>query len=789
MSDNFGATPHDWETLAEKHELLPDLLPVVSNPNRPIAKYSSMKSVGKTPSALDSDGSVFGLAKWTERSTTQQELENWIDNPDLGICVQTRTVRALDVDVQDEEQAQEIREFIAEWLFGEDAVTNLEDDENIRYRDNSSKFLMPILVTEIEEEQHIGKCTVKTGETKGKKDVIEFLADGQQFVACGTHPSGERYQWSNGVEGGFTKLTLTQMAKLWDDLCEKFGVDEPTGDMTGGRARRRGKDHSASVTDYTLDQLEEQGLVEGYGSDGQAHIVCPFADGHTGGVDGSAYSSTSYFPAGTGGYAQGHFVCMHASCAHRTNGDFTDAFSITALPPAVADAMFEPVELGEDDLNLPVLKRHKDGEILSTDPNLFKVLIRPDLCGVHIGEDGYTEEIMWLPYSKGTRNCQAKGECCWGSLWQDGNKSEMRVMTDEDITRLRTRLQDELGFKPISATIMREQVQLVAVENRFDSMKNYCAGLEWDGVKRVEKFFTHYVPCADPEEKQQLYKDAANYLFTAIAGRSSVGGVKADIVPIFYGAQGIGKSTGIAALAPHWQLAVEIGFTEKEKAQSIRGKFIAEFGELRGLFASALEEMKSFVTRTADRYRPLYKNQWREYPRRNVFIGSTNHPEILSDNTGNRRLLPMHVVGKVLVDGIKQDREQLLAEGIHLFKKHGVMYQALEQNTTLDEHKLDYETQDPWEEPIERFLQGADTEGRKYVDILMGKHAKDKKDPITGLTNEDFFIGAVHIPINQINSAHTRKLSEILRKKGLQYRQKRDRRGVRSRLWVDESLV
>ncbi len=45
-------------------------------------------------------------------------------------------------------------------------------------------------------------------------------------------------------------------------------------------------------------------------------------------VAGGDPTSTVYFPAGTAGFEQGHFKCLHASCAHRDDGDFLNAIGI-----------------------------------------------------------------------------------------------------------------------------------------------------------------------------------------------------------------------------------------------------------------------------------------------------------------------------------------------------------------------------------------------------------------------------------------------------------------------------
>jgi SAM-dependent methyltransferase len=132
------------------------------------------------------------------------------------------------------------------------------------------------------------------GELKAVRDMVEAMA----------------------VEGEIPDLPLHVFEKWWERLCSRFGLGEPTSSA----ARKRGL-VLAGVSDRIVGQLEDKGLVHGWGRDGQAHIVCPFKDEHT---SESALSATSYFPAGTGGYAQGHFKCLHAHCAHRTDTELKE---------------------------------------------------------------------------------------------------------------------------------------------------------------------------------------------------------------------------------------------------------------------------------------------------------------------------------------------------------------------------------------------------------------------------------------------------------------------------------
>ena len=94
----WGATAAEWLHFSETLGLEADLLPVVSNPAGVVSKLSKVKGLGKTPSKYNRAGEVVGITAWTAHQATDRHVGQWLANSDLGICVQTRVWRALDID-------------------------------------------------------------------------------------------------------------------------------------------------------------------------------------------------------------------------------------------------------------------------------------------------------------------------------------------------------------------------------------------------------------------------------------------------------------------------------------------------------------------------------------------------------------------------------------------------------------------------------------------------------------------------------------------------------------------
>lgn len=649
---NYGASTHDWQHFDLILGLSSDLLPVVSNPNATTSDSSTLKDIGKTPSRYNRDRKVVGFPGWTKFEADQKYVAKWSAEPDYGVCIQTRNVRAIDVDISDPILAKEVKQFISDFFL------TLKFPE--RYRENSSKFLLMFTMS-----GNYSKRILRLAD----KNIIEFLATGQQFIAVGTHPSGARYEWAGGLPYDIPSLAFEEFDALWSALAEEFNAEQASSNVLKPRDLTI---KNAEATDDIAEYIDEHWQVLGFGKSGERYIVCPFEHDHT---SESNATATAYFPKNTGGFEQGHFRCLHAHCLDKTDTDFLDAIGYRLnsfeVIPAVED---------EEDQPWPAFKRDKDGSIKPSVNNVYLAVNHPGISGMSIRFDQFRDEIMFSQYQQNN--------------WQP--------LSDEDYTRLRIGL-EKRGFKPIGRELIRDVVLLASKENVFDSAINWINTLEWDGIPRVKSFLTNYF-----NAEQSEYSEAVStYLWTALAGRVLVPGIKADMVPILVGIQGSGKSSAVEALSPDPSFFCEISFTESDDnlARKMRGRLVAEIGELRGLNTKDLESIKAFVTRTHENWIPKYREFATQFPRRLVFVGTTNQDEFLADDTGNRRWLPVRV-SNVDFEAIKNDRLQLWAEAKELFGLYGIKFKDAERLATAEHEQ--YMIKDAWQDAVSKWLYQPD---------------------------------------------------------------------------------
>ena len=718
MATIKGASVTDWKHFNSVLGLCADLLPVVSNLEAEISEKSAIKELGKTPSMYNRNGKVIGFKDWTIKQTTHDETVAWSKVSDYGICVQTRLVRAIDIDAVDEFEAEMI----------EDAIVNhLGFALPVRRRPNAAKRLLVFKLEAAEFGKR--KFVVDSG-------IVEILGNGQQFIAMGTHPSGVVYEWDGGLPQVIPTLTPEQFESLWDVLVAMFAV----GDAVVSNGGERKKGLTIIKEDAVADWLRQGDKV--ISEDGEKiTLICPWDKEHTTGSTGDG--STVWFLAGTNGYAAGHFHCFHGHCEGRTDSDFFEAVGYEQN--IVND--FELVEQSAEEMDMPRFKRDKRGKIDATIENVTKAMMSCRFVGVKIRFDEFKDEIVY-------------SEC---------DCEEWITFRDENYVELRITLAAR-GFKPVGRELIRDAVLFVASENKFDSAIEWINRLIWDGVPRINNFMTDYMGAVET-----YYAESVGcYLWTALAGRVLSPGIKADMSPIFVGNQGAGKSTAVAAIVPDIEFFTEvslIGEKDADLSRKMRGSLVAEIGELRGLNSRDIESIKAFITRTHEEWTPKFKEFNTKFPRRLVFIGTTNQDQFLADETGNRRWLPIKIgeSDKIDVAAITRDRLQLWAEGKARFLANGIEYKTAE-NLSVEVHSQHMLT-DIWESVIDKWLH--------EDDLLTGEKPIDS----SALTTQEVLVSALKFDDRQISRKEQMRVGGIL--KGMGFENKPLRKGGKLlRVWV-----
>lgn len=206
-----------------------------------------------------------------------------------------------------------------------------------------------------------------------------------------------------------------------------------------------------------------------------------------------------------------------------------------------------------------------------------------------------------------------------------------------------------------------DALRILFREREYHPIQDIVDYLEWDGKPRIENFLTKWMQAEDNEYTQEV----SRLIFAGGIHRLYLPGCKFDDVPVLIGTnQGEGKSTIVRWLAIHDNHYSEVTEIEGQRGiEQLEGAWICEIAELLALTkAKEQEAVKSYITRQRDKYRRPYDRQTSEYPRRCMFIGTTNNEQFLKDKTGNRRFYPVRVKssGYWLYDNERECREYIL---------------------------------------------------------------------------------------------------------------------------------
>jgi predicted P-loop ATPase len=226
---------------------------------------------------------------------------------------------------------------------------------------------------------------------------------------------------------------------------------------------------------------------------------------------------------------------------------------------------------------------------------------------------------------------------------------------------------DFFGLK-LSAEYTDQAVMFLSGQRRVHPVRRYLDGLKWDGKARLDRWLSDFVGVEDSEHLREYHRAVGSQFLIAAVRRVRQPGVKFDTMLVLEGVQGSGKSSVGRALVPDEQWftdSLPIGVDPKITIERTAAKWIVELAELTGISRAEVETIKAFITRQTDEAREAFQRKVTRAPRQFVLLGTTNDDRYLIDGTGNRRFLPVRVLGEagsIDLAGIRAAREQLWAE-------------------------------------------------------------------------------------------------------------------------------
>lgn len=253
--------------------------------------------------------------------------------------------------------------------------------------------------------------------------------------------------------------------------------------------------------------------------------------------------------------------------------------------------------------------------------------------------------------------------------WEDEQSFKVHNAEEPDHFRFRAWL--ETRGIVLSDNDAVRLLATIATQNVINPAKDYFERLKWDKTDRLDRWLSYYLG-AEPDETGYLKSVGSKWLIACIA-RTYEPGCKFDHVLILEGPQGLGKSPAFEALATiggeRYFLDEALEFGNKDSLMKLQGKLIFEMSELASMRRGETEEIKAFLGRQHDFYRPPYGRKVLQRKRRFVIGGSVNpNGGYLKDPTGGKRYWPVKC-GEIDLEALRHDKEQLWAEAVHRYKK------------------------------------------------------------------------------------------------------------------------
>lgn len=338
-------------------------------------------------------------------------------------------------------------------------------------------------------------------------------------------------------------------------------------------------------------------------------------------------------------------------------------------------------------------------------------------------------------YNLFSKKIEIKGDCPWGGQGD---------LTDTDLIHLKYYI-SVVHNKEYPTQLINEAILIQAMERSYHPIKDYLEGLKWDNTPRLRSWLTELTGA----KPSKYVSDISEIILCAAIARIYDTGCQFDYMSILEGEQGIGKTTLLKILGGKWYLNAHLSTTESKKdlVDIMRKAWIIEISELSGFKKAAIEDIKTFISKTTDTVRMPYARHSEDFPRHNIFVGTHNPSgdnQYLKDDTGNRRFWPVECID-IDIEKAHKWRDQLWAEALIRYKEGIELFlKDKESLEILGEFHVDREPYNPWDSMIKEHLLsknsvfnkeimkdvfGLDTGRLSYLEMqskvtAIGKHMK-----------------------------------------------------------------
>ena len=335
-------------------------------------------------------------------------------------------------------------------------------------------------------------------------------------------------------------------------------------------------------------------------------------------------------------------------------------------------------------------------------------------------------------------------------------------MTDAQLGLVREAIERKYGFSP-GADALSQAIVAVSSERAHHPVREYLDGLVWDKLPRLDTICQRIIHA----EATPINVTVVRAWFIAAVARAMKPGCKVDTALVFVGPQGCFKSTFFRVLAGRYFSDTAVDIESKDAMMQINGAWIYELGELDHVTSRAhAGRLKAFVTSQIDKYRPPFARAVLPQPRSNVIVGSTNEDQFLNDPTGDRRFHCVRINGRVDIEALTEERDQLWAEAVVAYNGGEAWWLTQEAEAALRDSSEAFRVVDPWENAVATWLEVPKLDGAKAI------------------TSQRILVDVLGMRLQDVDQKASNRLAAIMRRLGWRNRVARVEGGSRiARVW------
>lgn len=180
----------------------------------------------------------------------------------------------------------------------------------------------------------------------------------------------------------------------------------------------------------------------------------------------------------------------------------------------------------------------------------------------------------------------------------------------------------------------------------------------WDGKPRLTSWMHQYLGAASQDS---AYIPIVSRMFLiGMVARALNPGVRFDYCIVLEGPAGMGKTEALRILAGKWFCNSDFDLRHRDAAETLQGKWLYEFADMKRITFAEANLQKSFLTRQFDEFRPMFASRTIRLAREVIFIGTTQESDPALDG---RRFLTVRC-SRIELARLKADRKQLFAEAL-----------------------------------------------------------------------------------------------------------------------------